>query len=208
MARNWPSLLFLDQEVDNRVHLLVAHVVGALDVGQAVLLQITGAPARRQEAVVEDPHLTLVLGVDQGAPARDVLAGQIVTIADRVAVKELRHQLEFLLTSRIDPDFHQRPAGHLVVTERRVAGVKIAGELPRLDLVDRNRLQEPRIPERCVTIGVGLVGVVVAVAAGQPLGDHRGEPRDLADGLMTAAALELLEEALLHRNPESDRAQL
>src|SRR5947207_621095 len=60
----------------------------------------------------------------------------------------------------------------------------------------------------CDSIGISFVGVVVAVASRQPLGDHWREAGDLPRRFVARSSLELPEESVLHRNAKPDRTQL
>ena len=136
------------------------------------------------------PTLPLYFGSSSAPQLVMSSFGQIVAIADGIAVEELRNQLELLLRLRIDPNLLQRPAGNGIEAQRLVAGEQVARLLPRDDLFHRNWLQQPGVPERRIAIGVGLVGVIVLVAAGEPLGDHRREPGHFAGRLVPGAPLE------------------
>ncbi len=59
-----------------------------------------------------------------------------------------------------------------------------------------------------IAVGIRLVRVVVLGAAGQPLRDHRRQRRHLAGGGVAGAALELVQEAILNRDAETDGAHL
>src|SRR5207249_6912720 len=154
-----------------------------------IFLHVTSAPTRGQEAVVQDADLPLVLRIDEGPPACDILLEEIVAIANRVTIEELRHELELLLGLGVDPNLHQRPARHFIMPKRLRVREQIAGRLPRYDLVNGDGLEELGAPKRRVSIGISFVGVVVAVASRQPLGDHWREAGDLPRRFVSRSSL-------------------
>ena len=149
--------LLFDHEVDDLIELLMGQVVGTRDLELAGMLQIASDPAWGEQAVIEDRHLAGVLLVEERSPARDVFAREIVAVADGVAVVELRHQLELGLVLWIDPDLGERIAADRVEAEGVLAGEGLARVLPGDDLIDRDGLQQPGVPQRRVAVGVRLV---------------------------------------------------
>src|SRR5207247_1863658 len=141
-------------------------------------------------------------------PAWGIVTEEILAIHNRVTIEELRHELDLLLGLGVDPNLHQRPARHFIMPKRLRVREQIAGRLPRYDLVNGDGLEELGAPKRRVSIGISFVGVVVAVASRQPLGDHWREAGDLPRRFVARSSLELPEESVLHRNAKPDRTQL
>src|SRR5207249_8245327 len=73
-----------------------------------IFLHVTSAPTRGQEAVVQDADLPLVLRIDEGPPACDILLEEIVAIANRVTIEELRHELELLRSEEHTSELQSR----------------------------------------------------------------------------------------------------